>query len=84
MLINAGVTHPHLPWLERLSEGGRMVLPLTVPMGRTLGKGVMARIVRKDGGFSAQTITLVAIYSCTSARDPQLEALLGKALSTGA
>jgi len=35
MLINAGVTHPHLPWLECLGEGGRMILPLTVAMGNT-------------------------------------------------
>ena len=27
MLINAGVTHPHALWLERLREGGRLVLP---------------------------------------------------------
>jgi len=31
MLINAGVTHPHPLWLERLREGGRLVLPLTKP-----------------------------------------------------
>jgi len=31
ILINAGVTHPHIPWLYSLNEGGRMVLPLTVP-----------------------------------------------------
>jgi len=84
MLINAGVTHPHRPWLERLTWGGRMVLPLTVSMTPGLGKGVMAKIVRKGGGFSAQMVTFVAIYSCTSARDPQLEPLLGKAMSTGA
>ncbi|MGH9433070.1 MAG: hypothetical protein ACRD3T_16180 [Terriglobia bacterium] len=29
MLINAGVTHPHPLWLTRLSEGGRIVVPLT-------------------------------------------------------
>jgi protein-L-isoaspartate(D-aspartate) O-methyltransferase len=85
MLINAGVTHPHPPWLERLREGGRLVLPLTVPMGATgLGKGVVAKIVRQHGSFSAQVITFVAIYSCTSVRDPQLVPLLGKALATGA
>jgi protein-L-isoaspartate(D-aspartate) O-methyltransferase len=85
MLINAGVTHPHPPWLERLGEGGRLVLPLTVPMGATaLGKGVVAKIIRQHGGFSAQVITFVAIYSCTSVRDPQLVPLLGKALATGA
>jgi len=85
MLINAGVTHPHLPWLERLGEGGRMILPLTTAMGTTgLGKGVMAKITREGSGFSAHVITFVAIYSCSTGRDPQLEPLIGKALATGA
>jgi protein-L-isoaspartate(D-aspartate) O-methyltransferase len=87
MLINAGVTHPQRLWLDRLAEGGRMVLPITISMGATgLGKGVMARIVREgaDGTkFPARVITLVAIYSCSSGRDAQLEPLLGKAFTTG-
>jgi protein-L-isoaspartate(D-aspartate) O-methyltransferase len=84
MFINAGVTHPHSPWLDRLTESGRIILPLTVPMTPAIGKGMMVKIVRRDGTFSAQMAGLVAIYSCTSVRDPQLEPLLGKALSTGA
>jgi protein-L-isoaspartate O-methyltransferase len=28
MLIHAGVTPPHPPWLDRLTDGGRLVLPL--------------------------------------------------------
>jgi len=87
MLINAGVTHLHPPWLDRLREGGRLVLPLTVAMGTasgaTLGKGV-AKITRERGAFHAQVIAFVAIYSCTSVRDPELEPLLGKAIGTGA
>ena len=83
MLINAGVTHPHPPWLERLGEGGSMVVPLTVAMGTNLGKGVVAKMTRDRGGFSAQAITFVAIYSCASVRDPQAETFLLKALTTG-
>ncbi|MGA2589669.1 MAG: rRNA adenine N-6-methyltransferase family protein [Bryobacteraceae bacterium] len=84
MLINAGVTHPHPLWLDRLREGGRLLLPLTVAMGANLGKGMVALIVREQGGYSAKVVTFVAIYSATSLRDPQLEPLLGKALGTGA
>lgn len=91
ILINAGVTHPHRPWLEKLQESGRIVLPLTVPMGNTgLGKGVMARIVREPKGddgkprFSARVLTFVAIYHCSGGRDAQLEPALGKAFATGA
>ncbi len=85
MLINAGVTHPHPPWLERLRVGGRLVLPLTVATaGTTVGNGVMARIVRMQDGFSAGVVTFVAIYSCTSVRDPQLEPLLARAIASRA
>src|ERR1700683_4033645 len=30
MLINAGMIHPHLLWLDRLNEHGRLVVPLTM------------------------------------------------------
>jgi protein-L-isoaspartate(D-aspartate) O-methyltransferase len=90
MLINAGVTHPHRPWLDHLREGGRMVVPITIPMGNTgLGKGVMAKIVREQGDqngwpkFSARVLTFVAIFHCVSGRNPQLEPALGRAFATG-
>jgi len=84
IFINAGVTHPHPMWLERLAEGGRLLLPITIPMGPGLGKGIMVKVVRQNRGFSARMASFVAIYSCTSVRDAQLEPLLGKAMSTGA
>jgi protein-L-isoaspartate(D-aspartate) O-methyltransferase len=84
MLINAGVTHPHPAWLHRLGEGGRLIVPLTIAMGTTLGKGVVVKIVRERGGYSAQVLTFMAIYSSTSVRDPLIEPLLGKAMSSGA
>jgi protein-L-isoaspartate(D-aspartate) O-methyltransferase len=84
ILINAGVTHPHRGWLERLSDGGRMVLPITARMrGTSSGQGVVAKIVRRGDIFSAQVVTFVAIYSCTSVRDANLEPQLGKALAAG-
>jgi len=85
MLINAGVTHPHLPWLEHLNQGGRLVLPLTAAAGGTSGgRGAFTRITRQPRGFSAQAISFVGIYSSTSVRDAQLEPVLAKALATGA
>lgn len=84
MLINAGVTHPHPQWLDRLNEGGRLVLPLTIPMAPGLGKGVMAKITRQNGAFTAKMVGFVAIYSCTSVRDPQMEAQLTQAMASGA
>ncbi len=82
MLINAGVTHPHRPWLERLREGGRLVLPITMAATPTLGQGLMVKITRERGGFSAQIVSFVGIFSCTSVRDPQLEPLIAKAFAS--
>ena len=84
ILINAGVTHPLPTWLESLRPGGRMVLPLTVPLAANVGKGMMIKIIREQAGFTARVITFVAIYSCSSVRDAQLEALLGKTMASGA
>jgi len=84
MLINAGTTHPHPLWLRSLRRNGRLIVPLTVAVTPTLGQGVMAKIVREWGGFSAEVITVLAIFSCTSARDPLLEPLMAKALTSGA
>ena len=86
IFINAGVTHPHPLWLDRLSPGGRLVLPLTraVEPTNVAGTGVVARITRGENGFSARIVSLVGIYSCTSVRDPEMSAALAKALATRA
>jgi protein-L-isoaspartate(D-aspartate) O-methyltransferase len=72
IFVNAGVTHPHLRWLDSLNEGGSLVLPLTIAagmgMGANLGKGVMAKITREAKGFSANIVSFVAIYSCVGMR----------------
>jgi protein-L-isoaspartate(D-aspartate) O-methyltransferase len=87
MFINAGVTHPHPPWLKRLNDGGRIVLPLTMARGNTnTGVGLMLKITRTGHGFAAQIASDVAVYSCTSVRDPAIEPLIPnvlKILSTG-
>ena len=84
MLINAGVIHPHVMWFDRLKERGRLVVPLTMAATPALGQGIMAKIVRERGGFTAKVATFLAIFSCTNGRDPQLEPLMVKALTTRA
>lgn len=84
MLINAGVTHPHPFWLDRLREEGRLLLPITIATSETLGAGLMTRIVRRVNGFSMHGVTPVGIYSCKSVRDPELEPLVRNALMTQA
>lgn len=86
IFINAGVTHPHPLWLERLSGSGRLVLPLTAARGSADagGAGIVAKVTREGNGFSARVVTLAGIYSCTSVRDSEMNAALGKALATKA
>ena len=87
VLINAGVTHPQAIWLERLREGGRLAMPLTIASSPTIGQGMMVKIVRDGAGFSAGTVSLLAILNGGSLRDPELEAplrqTLAKAMATG-
>ena len=82
IFINAGVTHPHVPWLERLNDGGRMVLPLTTPMAPGLGKGLMIRVTRRQDRFTAEVVSMVAIYSSASVRDPALVPQINKAFES--
>ncbi len=84
MLVNAGVTHPLPLWLDRLNDGGRLVLPLTMATTPTVGAGIMARIIRMRQGFSVEVVSPVGIYSCVSARDSDLEPVLKAAVSRGA
>jgi protein-L-isoaspartate(D-aspartate) O-methyltransferase len=84
MLINAGMTHPSPLWLDRLRDGGRLVVPLTMATTATLGIGVMAKIIHQGSRFTAQVVTPLAIYSCTGMRDAQREPLLKAAMQGGA
>jgi protein-L-isoaspartate(D-aspartate) O-methyltransferase len=83
MLVNCGVTHPQTMWLDRLRDGGRLVVPFTMAMNATLGQGVMTKIVRMGGAYSAEMVTPVAIFSGAGLRDPALEPQMLKGLTTG-
>lgn len=83
MLINCGVTHPQAIWLDRLQEGGRLVVPITVPMSATTGQGVMLKIVRSGGAYSTELVTALAIFSGGRLRDPELEQQILKGFKTG-
>jgi protein-L-isoaspartate(D-aspartate) O-methyltransferase len=83
MLVNCGVTHPQTMWLERLREGGRLVVPFTMAMNATIGQGVMTKIVRLGGAYPAELVTMLGIYSGGSLRDAALELQVLKGLTTG-
>jgi len=81
--VNCGVTHPQKIWLERLPDGGRLVIPLTMAINPTIGQGIMIKIVRHRDSYSAEMVSPVAIYSGGNLRDPELEQVMAKALRSG-
>jgi protein-L-isoaspartate(D-aspartate) O-methyltransferase len=82
ILVNAGVTHPRDEWLDALVPGGRLLIPLTysTPQMGTITKGLMLQATRTAEGFSARSITVVAIYGAIGLRDETLNAALGEAM----
>jgi protein-L-isoaspartate(D-aspartate) O-methyltransferase len=83
IFVNCGVTHPQNIWLDRLRDAGRLVVPFTMAINATLGQGIMTKIVRGAGGYSAEMVSPVAIFSGGMLRDSALEPLMAKALRSG-
>jgi protein-L-isoaspartate(D-aspartate) O-methyltransferase len=84
--VNAGATRPADPWLDGLTEGGRLILPLTTSRGflahdpaNVQRRGAVFRIERRTPEFLAQWITPVAIIPCEGVRDETSEAALAEA-----
>jgi protein-L-isoaspartate(D-aspartate) O-methyltransferase len=89
--VNAGATRPADTWLDRLKEGGRLILPLTTNQGFNPGvrpvrierQGAVFRIERRSGEFLARRISGVAIFPCEGARDAASEAALTDGFDKG-
>lgn len=85
ILVNAGVTHPTGLWLDSLTIGGTLVLPMTIEFGMpNVGKGLALRILRRESAYEAKFLPVpVMIYSCSSVRNPDVAAAFGKQMMTG-
>jgi protein-L-isoaspartate(D-aspartate) O-methyltransferase len=90
--VNAGATRPADNWLDRLRDGGRMILPLTTNKGfdqfgraphEMVSQGAVLRIERRGEDFFVKWISAVAIFPCAGARDEVSEQALAKALAQG-
>jgi protein-L-isoaspartate(D-aspartate) O-methyltransferase len=87
--INAGVTRPVVSWLERLTDGGRLILPTTANQGfmaddpTNATSGAVFHIERRTSQFSVQCISPVRIIPCDGARDETSEAALAEAFKKG-
>jgi protein-L-isoaspartate(D-aspartate) O-methyltransferase len=90
VFVNAGATRPAENWLDRLADGGRLILPLTtasafigngsIPFER---QGAVFRIVRQGDEFDARRISGVGIYPCHGMRDAAAERTLAAAFERG-
>ena len=79
ILVTAGVTHPRKAWLERLRLAGRLVLPLTDDSGT----GMMLKITREEGGYTARWISSLIIFDCIGGRDAELSRRLRTGFARG-
>src|SRR5438477_4512456 len=72
---------PRDAWLDRLKEGGRLILPLTVDAfpNRDVRRGAVFRIERHGPEFLARRISGIAIFPCEGGRDKAGERALGAA-----
>lgn len=80
--VNAGASRPVAAWLDRLKDGGRLILPLTTNSfpGGDIDGGRVFRIERRGPDFLAEGISRIAILPCEGARDTASEAALVEAL----
>ncbi|MCB8823291.1 protein-L-isoaspartate O-methyltransferase family protein [Microvirga rosea] len=88
--VNAGTTKPADTWLDRLRDGGRLILPLTTNQGfRSAGPGPISRrgavflVTRQGPDYLARWVSPVAIYPCAGMRDEASEHALAAAFEKG-
>ena len=84
IFINAGATHLVPLWLERLREGGRLLVPLTVGLDASaIGGRHMLKVCRVEEVFAARFVSPVAIFPCSGARDAAANERLSRAYQRG-
>jgi len=95
--VNAGCTRPAESWLDRLADGGRLILPMTSDQGfgakdqglaaRSLAQieraGAVFCIERRGKDYLANWISGVAIFPCAGNRDEVSERALAEAFTKG-
>jgi protein-L-isoaspartate(D-aspartate) O-methyltransferase len=87
--VNAGCTRPVESWLDRLADGGRLILPMTSDQRSGATREQVARtsavfrIVRRGKDYLAHRISGVAIFPCAGGRDEMSERALAEAFAKG-
>jgi protein-L-isoaspartate(D-aspartate) O-methyltransferase len=92
--VNAGCTRPAESWLDRLGDGGRLVLPMTLDQAfdqdfgtnsleRITPAGAVFRIKRRGDDYLAHWISPVVIFPCAGNSDKGSQRALGEAFAKG-
>jgi protein-L-isoaspartate(D-aspartate) O-methyltransferase len=88
--VNAGCTRPAESWLDHLTDGGRLILPMTSDQGfgaaspeRMASAGAVFRIERRGNDYFATWISQVAIFPFAGSRDAVSEHALAEAFAKG-
>jgi protein-L-isoaspartate(D-aspartate) O-methyltransferase len=78
IVVNAGVSHLALPWLDSLkADSGRLLVPLT---NANLW-GAFLIVTRRGARYPVRFASRVGIIACTGGRDDKAEARLAVALA---
>lgn len=83
MLMSFGVTHIEPQWLDKLRDGGRLLVSLTVPIGPTQGLGLLFKVTREGSTFKTAMLQPTAGFSGVGVRDAAMEQALAKAMQSG-
>ncbi len=82
--VNAGATRPADLWLDRLNDGGRLILPLTADKGAADWRhGAVFRIERRGDEYLAKWISRGDMFPCEGTRDAASESALAAAFEKG-
>jgi protein-L-isoaspartate(D-aspartate) O-methyltransferase len=78
VVASAGMTHPAPLWLDRLADGGRLLIPLT-----THWRGVLLKATRCGATYAAEALGYVSIFPCVGGQDAAAAERLRRALASG-
>lgn len=84
ILMSFGVTHIEPQWLDKLRDGGRLLVSLTVPIGPNQGIGLLFRVTREGSTFKTTMLQPTAGFSGVGVRDAAMEQTLAQAMQSGA
>ena len=77
VVVFAGATHPSPLWLDRLVEGGRLLMPLTAEHRW----GFFLRARRRREAFEAESLGSCGFFHCIGGRDTKAADRLARALA---